>query len=346
MRTKKCNNDLVMKQKQGLELDAVPGDRISWLEMSSYFGDIEWSWKNWLPKGLLTILASDPGIGKSAIALRMAQTFIQGCVWPDGTSFSDDKGSVLWCEAESAEAINISRAASWKIPMEYLLSPLNNIPPIAIKLDREDHRNALKVQSIRNDIKLVIIDSLRGIHGGEENSSDIIQVLMWLAELARDIQKPVLLTHHLRKKNRSDSNVVTLDRLRGSTAIVQPARMVWALDTPDPTTPNNKRLSVIKSNIARFPDPLGFSITGTGIVFGSAPQKPKANTVIERAKFILLDILNKGPLVASEILEQLIKEGVSKNTVYRARKELGLVQFHKGKQVYWSILPCSDDEFD
>ena len=46
--------------------------------------------------------------------------------------------------------------------------------------------------------------------------------------LARDTGKPVLCTHHLRKKGLQDGEAVTLDRLRGSSATVQTARLVWA----------------------------------------------------------------------------------------------------------------------
>ena len=71
-----------------------------------------------------------------------------------------------------------------------------------------------------------------------------------------------------------DGESVDLERLRGSSAIVQTARMVWALDTPDPQAKTWKRLQVVKSNLAAFPAALGLSVSAEGVRFGLAPANP------------------------------------------------------------------------
>ncbi|MCG6534154.1 MAG: AAA family ATPase [Syntrophales bacterium LBB04] len=317
---------------------------VSWNTMCERIGPIEWAWEGWLPTGLLSILASDPGIGKSALALRIAQTFIQGLPWPDGTDYRGVRGSVLWCEAESAEAINMERAKQWGIPMDKILDPLGCDPLIPVKLDNPHHKNAVKTAALSNDVRLIVVDSLRGIHRGDENSSASIEVVMWLASLARDVSKPILLTHHLRKRSIADGDEVTLDRLRGSSAIVQPARIVWALDIPDPSKKDTKRLSVIKSNIARFPPPLGLSIAKEGIQFGAAPQTPRKETVVDRATDRIKAILSKGPLPVSQVLEALEVEGISRRSIFRSKDVLQLVIIQKGHQKFWA-LPTDSVEF-
>ena len=43
---------------------------------------IEWLWKYRFPKGKLSILAGDPGLGKSQLSLWMAATISNGSNWP------------------------------------------------------------------------------------------------------------------------------------------------------------------------------------------------------------------------------------------------------------------------
>ena len=311
--------------------------RRTWAELRKNINNIEWMWEGWLPRGLLTLLASEPGIGKSALALRIAHSVIEGIPWPNQTSFEGERGVVLWCEAESAEAINLERAEKWGVPLDSLWEPLGCDPPVAIQLDDPDHKREIEKNAKDNSVKLVIVDSLRGVHNRNENDSIVFDVVQWLASLARDSGKPILLTHHLRKKNANDGDEISLDRLRGTSAIVQPARVVWALDTPNHTNNEVKRLSVIKSNISKFPEPLGFSVREEGIWFGDAPTKPQRDTVVGRAMARLRVLLKSGPQPAGDILSILEAEGISKNSVYKAKDRLHLVTIPQGKRSLWAL---------
>ena len=119
------------------------------------------------------------------------------------------------------------------------LVAINLIAGIVLERSFRDieHQQALLEAAFRDDIRLIVVDSLRGAHRGRENDSDLISLVGWLAAMARDTGKPVLLTHHLRKRSQGEGEEVTLDRIRGTSAILQPARVVWALDRPDPTDP-------------------------------------------------------------------------------------------------------------
>lgn len=105
----------------------------------------------------------------------------------------------------------------------------------------------------RGDVCLGVVDSLWGTSQGNDRDAEIGLTTKWLAQQARDTGKPILLSHHLRKRGMFDLDEITLDRVRGSSTIVQTARLVWALDAPHPDAPERKRLSVIKPNLAAFP---------------------------------------------------------------------------------------------
>jgi hypothetical protein len=136
-------------------------------------------------------------------------------------------------------------------------------------------------------------------------------------------------------------NKVTLDRLRGSSAIGQLARVIWAIDVPDPKDEETKRLSVIKNNLAPFPEPVGLSIDHEGLNFGDAPQEPHTETLQERAADLLLMLLASGPMPSADIQKEVEEAGLSWHAAKRAKKELGIIAIKPDGVWHWS-LPAKD----
>jgi hypothetical protein len=309
----------------------------TWDDLDRILGPIRWAWRGWLPLGFLVILAAEEGKGKSSLLLRIASTFLRGDPWPDGDEYAGAAGKVVWCEAEASQAVNLERAKVWGLPTSDILHPLAN-PLEGIRLDNEEHRTAIKAIALRSDVRLVVVDSLRGAHGRDENSSETAAITIWLAELARDTTKPVILTHHLRKRGILDlADKVSLDRLRGSSAITQTARVVWAIDSPDPNSPEDRRLSVIKNNLARFPEPIGFRIDDTGLVFGDAPEPPRQETQLDRATDLLQALLGDGPMPSTDLETEAQGAGISWSTMNRAKDRLGIVARRKDDRWYWAL---------
>jgi len=326
----------VLRAVLAADLDAPPPGGTSWADLDQAIGPVTFAWQGWLPVGLLTILAGETGTGKSALMLRIAASLLLGWPWPDGTPYTGGTSKVLWCEAEAAQAINLDRAKRWGLPLDRILTPLAD-PLADVQLDTPEHRQAVQVAAQRPDVGLIIVDSLRAAQRGDENSSEQVELVLWLAALARDNNKPVLLSHHLRKRGLQDTgDAVTLDRLRGSSAIVQPARIVWALDCPNPLSPERKRLSVIKSNIARFPTPLGLSISDAGVEFGIAPEPPRTETKTDRGCDLLKSLLSHGPMQVTELEREAKSAGISWDTIKRAKERLGIVATRDGRRKVWT----------
>lgn len=322
-------------KKTSSELPTNP----SWEDMEAILGPIEWAWDRWLPKGMLTILASESGIGKSALALRICASFLIGLEWPDGKPYKDDVGKVLWIEAEAAQAINLERAQNWNMPISNILTPLAH-PLDDVILDDPKHKKAIEEATYRDDVLFVVVDSLRGAAGGDENKSEFIGTVKWLAELARDTGKPILLVHHLRKRTIFDGgNGPNLNMLRGSSAIVQPARVIWAIDTPDQNNKTMKRLQVIKNNLGPFPEAIGMQISVSGVKFGDAPETPRSTTVVDQAGDLLLSLLSKEPKRSTELQEEFDAAGISWQSAKRAKKRMSIVAKRRGNQWYWSLPP-------
>jgi hypothetical protein len=325
---------------------AIEDAPATWADLDASIGPIEWAWPGWMARGFVTMLASEPGEGKSMLGLHLCAVFLgtHAC-WPDGQPYAGEPGSILWCEAEAAQSLNLQRAKAWGLPTERMLFPFAD-PLRDLSLDDVAHRSALASGAKRGDVRFVVIDSLSGARQGDENSSEMLSTVHWLAELARDTGKPILLIHHLRKRSVLDGDDrVSLERLRGFSGIVQPTRIVMALDAPDRQDPQIKRLSVVKSNLARFPDPLGLRIAEEGIAFCDAPRPPERQSRLEEAKQALCTLLEDGPLPFAELEAELRSMGIAMSTARRAKRALRIVSRQGGGGWLWA-LPTHEQDSD
>jgi hypothetical protein len=305
----------------------------SWADLVETQQSVQWDWPGWLPRGFLVIVAGEPGTGKSALCLRLAASYGHRLPWPDGSKFSghdDRRGKILWCDSENSLALNLGRLLSWGLDPAQIVTPLENPRE---NFDFNDHFHIVKLayQARSPAVRLIVFDSLTGFHRRTVNPRDTRTIVSLLAYIARGTGKPVLLTHHLRKRTSADRNGrITPERLLGSSVIAQVARVIWALDVPNPAEPNNRRLMVIKNNLGPFPEPLGMTIGDDGLHFGPPPQEvlpPRAaspGSEFNRAAALLQELLANGPLPANHVIAQARAAGLSEPTLKRAKRWLGI----------------------
>ena len=328
--------ETVIKPPETPKVEEIKVTFSTWSDLDGILGPLEWDWEGWLAKGFLHILVGQTGEGKSRLALRVAATYLTDLDFPDGASYEGARGSIGWAEAEAGQAMNRDRARAMGLPTDNILSPLSN-PLDDFRLSVPEHQAKLAALAMRPDVKIIVVDSLSGADPTAEKSTEDAKSINWLAALARDCQKPILLTHHLRKRGMLDTEgEVDLDRVRGISTILQYARVIWAIDTPDLTNKETKRLSVIKSNLGKKPDPIGFTINDT-IEFTDAPEKPRNETRVDQAADLLLALLEKEPKSAAEILDEFEQAGFSKSGLYRAKDALGVVSIRKEGRWVWSL---------
>ena len=152
---------------------------------------------------------------------------------PDGHEFDGPTGAILWAEAEAAQALNLERATNWKFPLDKIYTPFPSDPLLDINLNEPSHLGNLAYMAELPEVKLVVVDSLSGANlYKKESDTEVMKITAKLAALARDLQKPIV-RNHLNKKREFDLDEITLDRVKGSSGIVQHARVIWAVDTPD-----------------------------------------------------------------------------------------------------------------
>lgn len=338
---KEGKSETVIKPPETPKVEEIKVTFSTWSDLDGILGPLEWEWENWLAKGFLHILVGQTGEGKSRLALRVAATYLTDLDWPDGASYEGARGSIGWAEAEAGQAMNRDRARAMGLPTDNILSPLSN-PLDDFRLSVPEHRAKLAALAMRPDVKIIVVDSLSGADPTAEKSTEDAKSINWLAALARDCQKPILLTHHLRKRGMLDTEgEVDLDRVRGISTILQYARVIWAIDTPDLTNKETKRLSVIKSNLAKKPKPIGFTINDT-IEFTDAPEKPRNDGPQDRAMDLLLSLLAKGPMKASDIEDNFNGAGISRRAMFDGKKALSIVATRRENRWYWA-LPAEEE---
>lgn len=319
---------------------------ISWRQSERLIAPIEWDWPGWLPRGFLTVLASEPGMGKSMLCLRLAACYLGGKMLPDGRPYYGMQGRVIWCEGEGSQALNIARAKEWGLSTDDIVTPLPD-PLTAFRMDDEQHMMYLLHLCRRREVQLVVMDSLTSLMVGGPTMSGIPnkavetipRALKQLGEMARLSGKPFLVTHHLRKRTTADQQgIIHLDRLRGTSKIAQTARVVWTLDAPDTADPEHRRLLVAKNNLAPTADPLGMRIVDGKLAFGEAPvyrPEPKRPTQVEEAVDFLMEFLSEKPVAAAEVLAAGAAAGFSKRTLQRAKRESGVGSRPIGRGQVW-----------
>lgn len=176
---------------------------------------LEWLIENlWVDKSR-GLIAGNPGVGKTWIALDMLMSVASG--QPCMGKFAVKQGAVLLVEEEASE-LNLARRVHALARARGLkdtdLTNFYHLTRQFVKIPQDFKEIVFMI--MENDIKLVVFDSLRRFHSGNENSSTEMQaVLDAFAKINAYTGCSVVLIHHLAKANEMVRKPL-FERLRGS----------------------------------------------------------------------------------------------------------------------------------
>ena len=327
---------------------------------------ISWLWPGRIARGKLTILAGNPGLGKSQICASIAAIVTTGGQWPvDGSDCP--LGSVIFVNAEDDPADTLRprlEAAGADLRRVHIIDGvqlgLNGNGKSSLRqFNLAEHLDQLgdKLTQI-GDVAMVFIDPISAYLGGSTDShknSDVRALLAPLSDLAARHSAGILGVSHLSKAGSQQA----LMRVSGSLAFVAAARAAYlvAEDIKD----SARRLFLpLKNNIGPDGDGLAFrievatvdspagSIQTSRIQWEREAATEKANDVLDvgqrgqggltprlKAEQWLRTALVDGPLMAVTVEDLAADEAISKATLRRAADSLGVAKNKNGMGGGW-----------
>lgn len=300
----------------------------SWADALRLIGKIEFLVPQWIPRGMVTGVIAEPKKGKTAFVEHgLVGPVVTGRSWFSNAFNPWDPQYVVWCDTEHSLAINLERAEAWGLPVERIKS-WSDDPLEQIDLMNADHLERLENVILKYKAPMVVIDSLRGAHGEDENNSRFItEALKPLGTIAARTKTAVVVIHHTRKLFEDEE--LTMNAGRGSNAFLAMVRSQIVIDQPDSES-EWLRIQVLGNNIGRAPKPIGFRWNKGQIEYGDAPrrqQKEKNNGAKDAEKW-LVERMKAGKWYIAATIESEAKEkGFSvTGTLQRARTNLGITR--------------------
>jgi hypothetical protein len=311
-------------------------DTASWADLAESNAGIRWLVKGWVPYDMLTGIVAEPKAGKSAFVLwALVRPIITGCGWFPG-QVGSSPGYVVWCDTERRAAVNLDRAAKWNLPVGRILTPFTDKRQV-VNIDDPEHIKRIMDVVCRHKARLVVVDSYRGAHAGDENNSKISTGLQALAGVCEETHAACSVIHHARKMSVGED--LTINCGRGSNAFLAAVACQIAIDRPDPKG-EWRRVQLLGENLGVAPRPVGFRVTDKGLEIGPVPKRPqnaKKETGKDRAEQWLRVKMKPGRWYpAAEVIAEAEAAGFPHSgTLQRAKAALRVETRKSGKSHEW-----------
>ena len=320
--------------------------------------EMEWLWLGRLPLGKLTMVAGEPGTGKSTMTMDLAARVSRGGDWPDGAPC--ERGAVLLLSAEDDPEDTTgprldAAGADGRLVLEFagveVESPTDGRSrDCAVEIADLVELEEILARGVTLDdgtvvpFRLVVIDPLMAYMAGSDTnrSSDVRGILRPLAKLAERARVTILVVLHPRKGDSHNA----LNTISGSKAFIEAVRAAWMV-TKDPKDRGGPdRLFVpLKSNIFppgttglrfRLEHDEGGGPNSVRVVWSDLPVTDGVEAVLaglaegehtssprDDAREFLLELLAEGPMASSEVFEAAKAEAIAPRTLRRAFKDMG-----------------------
>jgi hypothetical protein len=300
------------------------------------FAEANWSWLGWLAGSALTALASDPGVGKTLLAMSLARAIWMGQPWPDGQPPAfPERTRTLWIPGDQHYHQLLKVASDYGMPHEsILLNGRADSPTGGIDLDDDAILDSLRQQILAESPAVVIVDTVgmtTGCNlGRPEEARRYFRPLM---TIAAETRTSFLMLTHLSKEAQA------LGR-----RIVGASRAVWMLTCPDPDGQPDRRKLWVDKSYALKPPALGMTIAEAGCTFDSTPPTEAAkdkggrpSVKLGMCKLWLKGRLNPNPVPLKDLRIEAERAGFITSMLYRCREALGVEEYTVDRRKWWKL---------
>ena len=326
---------------------------------------VNWLWPGRIARGKVSMLAGNPGLGKSQITSSMAATVTTGGIWPVDKSRCE-RGNVIFLSAED-DAEDTGRPR-----LEAAGADLSRVFILDAVVDgyRSDGSEVQRGFNLKTDLirlgnmldeiggaALIVIDPITAYLGETDShkNAEIRALLSPLSDLAAKHGAAVVCVSHLNKSAGGEA----LMRVTGSLAFVAAARAAFivAKDTEN----DARRLFLpLKNNIGNDRSGLAFAIESAqvkskaGLIETSriawepdpvtvtadeAMQHqgdPEERSALDDARQFLLNLMADGPVKAGQVKSDSDGAGFNWRTTQRAADRLNIERNKDGMKGGWT----------
>lgn len=258
---------------------------------------MEWLWYPNIPYRKLTLLQGDPGEGKSTFIINIAVLLTQGKDMPDGYPVPVPQTVIYQCSEDNAS---------------------DTVKP-----------------------RLLIFDPLQSFIPQDSDMHSAGKMRLLLGKLAKTAERhkcAVVLVGHMNKSKSGKSLYGGL----GSIDITAIARSVLMI-ARDGDNPQIRYMYPIKSSLAAEGDVIGFRFGRSsgfqwlGVCdYENVDFHEEYENKEETAGRVLLELLAED-MESRQIFTYMKSLGISNRTVYRVKKELGIISYKKNKIWMWRL---------
>jgi hypothetical protein len=317
---------------------------------------VEWLWEPYLPLDMLSMFSSDPGVGKTYVAMAIAAGLSKGRL----------PGGKLLPEALDTLYLTVENSAEYVLRQRFNL--LGGDPRRFHVLrgsitgdDADGQRGGIVLSDIAllsealeyTKAKLVVIDPIQSYLGADVNafvSNETRPILDGLSRLAEKYHCAILLLRHLTK---GTSKALYRGQMSIDFTAATRSEMVLGFV---PNHPRRQRaIAHLKSNIGPMGASVPFNIDAFGKFYWeegddvtvdellSAPD-PEEGSALREAVDYLREALAAGSRDSKEVIAEASGTGISSRTLRRARAKLNIKPFKSPEQDgSWRIrLPETD----
>lgn len=345
--------------KQKVSIAEVKNNELIFLKSSEIISKpIDWLWKDKIAKGKVTLIAGDPGLGKSQTTIFIASIVSTGGVFPGGSEC--EKGRVLFFSAEDDPEDTINpRLEAVKADREniFIFSTVKKDGKEKSFDLSKDMDLLTKTVEEAKDISLIIVDPITAFLGETDShvNAEVRALLSMLSKLAAKHGIAIIVVTHLNKS----SGGSPLNKITGSLAFVAAARAAYMV-IKDENDESRRLFLPVKNNLAEDKGGFAFKVEGVkleGGIFTSkvawetegvsmsaidAMKEQKGDGVDDKAIKKLEGILRQHPegLSTNDYVREAMRIGISRRTVYRAEKDMFIerVGTGKGHEKKWKLV--------
>jgi hypothetical protein len=325
---------------------------------------IRWLWQGRFARGKVSLLAGNPGLGKSQLAASMASIVSTGGPWPvDRTSCEQGAVVILSAEDDAEDTIKPRlEAAGADLSRVYILDGMVRHADgsgRALSLQQDLDRLSVTLTDI-GDVALVVIDPITAYLGDADShrNAEIRALLAPLSDLAAKHETAVICVSHLNKSGGTEAML----RVTGSLAFVAASRAAF-LVAKDKENGARRLFLPMKNNIGNDSTGLAFELRSAQVaspagvidtchvvwhsevvtMTADEAMQPTDERRFERnaAAEWLRDALADGPRSAKALRGMAADAGFTWATLRRAKDALGIkptkTRFDGGWE--WALPP-------